>query len=97
MTNGPMPIGQMHVRDFADLRQQRTLAELPADAEGFVHFRCRKCPRTEKVELATLQARFRTTEGLVNILNTLAPTDCALAGADPWGNHPCGFCYRDLT
>jgi hypothetical protein len=90
------PLGGTHARDFADFRQQRTLAELTADPEGYVRFRCLKCPRTGKVELAKLRERFKPSEGLVNILNTLVPTDCNLAGADPWGNHPCGFCYRDL-
>jgi hypothetical protein len=90
------PIGGTHARDFAAVRQQRTLAELTGDAEGFVRFGCLKCPRTGKVELAKLRARFAPSEGLVNILNRLAPADCPLAGEDPWGNHPCGFCYRDL-
>jgi hypothetical protein len=86
----------IHHRDFALDGQQVTLAEAPVDADGLVWFRCLKCPRTGKVRLARLQARFAPTEGLVNILNALAPKDCPLAGADPWGNHLCGFCYRDL-
>ena len=90
-------IGQTHSRDFSMHRTQRRLAELRADDQGFVRFRCLKCPRTGKVELAKLRKRFRATEGLVNILNTLAPTDCPMASADPWGNRPCGFCYRDLA
>lgn len=86
----------IHHRDFSLHRMQRTLSALTADDQGFVRFACLKCPRTGKVALAALQARFAPEEGLVNILNTLAPKACALAKADPWGNRACGFCYRDL-
>lgn len=78
------------------MRTQRTLDTLPADAEGFVRFRCLSCPRTGKIALAKLQERFAPDAGLVNVLNAIMPPDCPKAGADPWGNHPCGFCYRDL-
>jgi len=96
MGNGPLPIGSLHVRDFDDFRTQRPLSDLTADESGHVRFACLKCPCTGKVLLSALHARFRPTDGLVGILNLLAPSDCPLAGADPWGNHPCGFCYRDL-
>ena len=52
MQNRRTPIGGTHARDFGDFRQQRTLAELTADPEGYVRFGCLKCPRTGKVELA---------------------------------------------
>jgi hypothetical protein len=94
---GPLPIGSLHVRDFAELRRQRPLSELTADEGGFVRFACLKCPRTGKVRLASLHARFAPTEGLVGILNDLAPKDCPLAGPDPWSSRACGFCYRDLA
>jgi hypothetical protein len=96
MANGPLPIGSLHVRDFAPLRTQRPLSDLTADADGYIRFACLKCPRQGKVALAKLRERFQPTEGLVNILNTLAPTDCQHGGVDAWGNHACGFCYRDL-
>jgi hypothetical protein len=96
MGNGPLPIGSLHVRDFAPLRTQRRLAELTADARGFVRFSCLHCPRTGEVALADLRARFRPDEGLVNILNTLLPADCPGAVRDPSGVVRCGFCYSDL-
>ena len=96
MAHTRTPIGGTHVRDFGHCRQQVPLTALPVDPEGFVHFRCLKCPRIGKVSLVELQARVEPTEGLVNILNSLKPLDCELAGPDPWGNHPCGYCYRDL-
>lgn len=89
-------IGHTHVRDFDLRRSQRALAELAADDAGYVRFSCLKCPRTGLVELAQLRARFRPTEGLVNILNSLAPPDCPLAAPDASGNRTCGYCYRDL-
>lgn len=94
---GPLPIGSLHVRDFAELRQQRQLSELTADAGGYVRFDCGGCPRTGKIRLADLQARFRPDAGLVDILNALAPKDCPKARPDPWGHRPCRFQYRDLA
>lgn len=91
------PIGGTHARDFAPLRQQRPLSELRADTAGFVRFACLKCPRQDRVALAELRGRFHADAGLVDVLNALAPKDCALAQKDPWGNHLCGFCYRDLA
>lgn len=96
MEKPPLPIGRMHVRDFAAGNEQRRLATLQADGEGYVRFTCSKCPRTGKVRLAKLRERFSPSEGLVNILNTLAPKDCPHAQPDPSGNHACGFRYRDL-
>jgi len=90
------PIGGTHARDFAQLRAQRPLSDLTADEGGYVRFRCMSCPRTGKVRLSALQERFKPTEGLVGILNTLLPKDCAKREPDPWGNVLCGFCYRDL-
>jgi len=86
----------MHYRDFRDMREQRPLSELPADAEGFVRFKCLKCPRTGKVRLARLQERSTPDTWLVTILNTLLPKDCPDAKPNPWKSTPCGFCYRDL-
>jgi hypothetical protein len=93
---GPLPIGALHVRDFAPMRTQRRLAELGADAAGLVRFSCLHCPRTGEVALADLRARFAPDEGLVNILNTLLPADCPRAARDPSGVVRCGFCYDDL-
>ncbi len=90
------PIGGTHSRDFGELKQQRQLSELRADERGYVRFRCLKCPRTGKVELAKLKERFAPDAGLVDILNTLLPVDCAKTERDPWGHVACGFCYRDL-
>jgi hypothetical protein len=89
-------MGSLHSRDFAEMRQQVPLSEVPVDAGGYVRFSCTICPRTGRIALADLQARFRPREGLVNILNAVAPKDCPKVAPDPWGNHPCGFCYRDL-
>ena len=86
----------IHHRAFGLQRTQVTLAELPADAEGFVRFWCRRCPRTDRIPLATLKARFAPEAGLVNILNAIKPPDCPLAGEDAQGNHPCDYRYRDL-
>ncbi|RAK59879.1 hypothetical protein DJ021_08700 [Phenylobacterium hankyongense] len=86
----------IHDRDFSLHRTQRPLAELRADAQGFVRFNCSKCPRTGKVRLAKLRERFPPTEGLVDILLRLTPTDCEFAERSPWGTRQCGFCYRDL-
>jgi len=90
------PIGHMHVRDFAPLREQRPLSELTADEGGYVRFVCRSCPRTGKVKLEALRARFSPDAGLVNILNTLLPADCPEAKPNPWGIRACRFSYRDL-
>ncbi|HEY2749763.1 hypothetical protein [Phenylobacterium sp.] len=96
--SGPLPIGSLHARDFAPMRTQRTLAEAPADSQGYVRFSClnRDCSRTGKIRLAALQQRFAPGEGLVNILNAVMPKDCPRSAPDPWGSRRCGFCYRDL-
>jgi hypothetical protein len=86
----------MHARDFGEMREQRTLAELGADDLGYVRFVCAGCPRTGKVALAKLRERFAPGAGLVNILNTLLPKDCPHAAPDPWGVRSCKFRYRDL-
>jgi hypothetical protein len=93
---GPLPIGSLHVRDFAELRQQVPLRDLTADEAGLVWFECTACPRQESHPLSQMRARFHPDAGLVNILNALKPKDCPKARPDPWGNHPCGFRYRDL-
>jgi hypothetical protein len=90
------PIGQTHDRDFSLHRQQVPLAELRADAEGFVHFRCKACPRTDRIALAELKARFAPEAGLVNILNAIRPKDCPGAGVDFQGFNRCGIHYGDL-
>jgi hypothetical protein len=79
------------------MREQRPLSDLTADQLGYVRFVCTRCPRSGKVKLASLQARFRVDAGLVDILNALAPKDCSGAKRNPWGSHSCGFYYRDLT
>jgi hypothetical protein len=86
----------MHVRDFAQQREQRSLASLTADEGGYVRFVCLHCPRTGKIPLATLRERFRPDAGLVDILNAMLPEDCAKSVPDPSGIRACGFCYRDL-
>lgn len=97
MGNGPLPIGSLHSRDFADdLRTQRTLAELPADERGYVRLACLHCPRVGKISLAKLQERFAPTAGLNNILHAIMPKDCPKSERDAWGIIRCGFCYRDL-
>lgn len=97
MADGPLPIGSLHVRDFrADLRVQRTLADLTGDDRGDVSFACLKCPHQGKMALAELRARFRPDAGLVDILNVLMPSGCVKAARDPSGSRACGFCYRDL-
>jgi hypothetical protein len=91
------PIGGTHARDWRPLREQVPLSELRADAAGFVHLDCRACPRTEKIALADLRARFAPDAGLVNILNAIRPTDCPHAGFDAVGHNRCGIYYRDLA
>jgi hypothetical protein len=96
MSDGRTPIGHMHARDFAPMREQRPLSSLTADAGGYVRFACRSCQRTGKVKLSALRERFRPNEGLVNILNTLLPKECPKAAPNPWGIRSCKFRYRDL-
>jgi len=78
------------------MRTQVPLSDLQPDAHGYVHFDCKLCERTAQIPLADLKARFRPTEGLVNILNQLLPQDCPKAHPDPSGIRACGFRYRDL-
>ena len=89
-------IGGMQARDFDSGQTQALLETVPQDEQGYVRFACMSCPRTGKVAAAKLRDRFAPTEGLVNILNVLKPKDCPRARPDPWGNHRCGWCYRDL-
>ena len=96
MGNGPLPIGSLHSRDFAPMRTQVPLSALKADAQGYVRFDCKLCQRTGQIPLADLTARFRPTEGLVNILNAVLPEDCPKSKPDPSGMRPCGFRYRDI-
>jgi hypothetical protein len=91
------PHQPIHARDFAPMRQQRPLAELPADANGLVWFACSRCDRTGAIALATLRERYPPQTGLVAILNALAPADCVGAAAGPTGASPCGYYYRDLA
>ena len=91
------PLGGTHARDWQPLREQVPLAEAPVDARGFVRFNCRACPRTGKIALADLKARFAPDAGLVNILNAIRPTDCPGAGFDAVGHNRCGIYYRDLA
>jgi hypothetical protein len=90
------PIGETHSRDFNLDRQQVRLAELQGDADGFVWFCCKVCPRTDRIALDELRARFTPGAGLVNILNALRPKDCPGAGVDFQGFNRCGIRYRDL-
>ena len=90
------PIGRMHVRDFAPARTQRPLSDLTADGLGYVRFDCGGCPRTGKVRLEALKARFAPDTGLVNVLNSILPQDCPLRDPDPSGSRLCRFRYRDL-
>jgi hypothetical protein len=96
MSDRPLPIGSLHAREFAPMRTQVPLSELRADGEGDVRFACKQCPRTEKIPLVDLQARFQPSEGLVNILNCILPDDCPRAGRNSSGLRECGFHYRDL-
>jgi hypothetical protein len=88
------PIGGMRASDFADLREQRPLSDLRADAGGYVRF---DCPRAGKLKLETMLTRFRPGAGLVNILNALAPKDCPKTEPNPSGIRSCAWRYRDLT
>lgn len=90
------PLGGTHARDWRALREQVPLAELRADARGFVRFDCKSCPHTGEIALADLRRRFAPDAGLVNILNTIRPNDCPGAGADFQGFNRCGIRYRDL-
>lgn len=90
------PIGGTHARDFDSVPMQVPLTNLSADERGYVRFRCMVCPRTGKIRLSDLHARFKPTDGLVNILNAVRPKDCTKSPPDPWGIVRCGFCYRDL-
>lgn len=90
------PYGGMHSRDFSTYRQQRTLGEAPVDGRGDVRFACTRCPRTGKVAMAELRARFSPQAGLVNILNALLPADCGKSKRTPGGHVECGYYYRDL-
>jgi hypothetical protein len=89
-------IGQTHARDFSLYRMQTPLADLRADAQGFVHFCCKACPRTDRIALDDLRARFAQDAGLVNVLNAIRPDDCPGAGVDFQGFNRCGIYYRDL-
>jgi hypothetical protein len=89
-------IGGMHARDFDDFRQQRPLSDLTADHLGYVRFACKRCPRTGRIRLADLRARFPPEAGLVNILNAVMPKDCPGNARDAQGIKRCGFHYRDL-
>jgi hypothetical protein len=90
------PIGGTHARDFALVREQVPLCELKPDEAGYVRLACRACPRTDKIPLADLKARFAPEAGLVNILNAIRPTDCPGAGFNAVGHNRCGIYYRDL-
>jgi hypothetical protein len=90
------PIGHMHARDFAPMRTQVPLSDLRADEAGWVRFTCKRCPRTGKVRLEALKARFSPDEGLVDILNMLLPADCPHAEPNAWDIRSCGWRYRDL-
>ena len=95
MQNQKTPIGGTHARDWQPLREQAPLSALKPDDAGFVHFECVACPRTDKIALADLRARFAPDAGLVNILNAIRPTDCPHAGFDAVGHNRCGIYYRD--
>ena len=90
------PLGGTHANDWRPVREQVPLAELPADARGFVRFDCKACPRTHKIAMADLRARFSPDAGLVNILNAIRPKDCPHAGFDAFGHNRCGIYYRAL-
>lgn len=90
------PHDPIHARDFAPMRQQRSLAELTGDSAGWVRLSCSQCPRQAKVALSDLRQRFAPREGLVNVLNILASERCARTRADASGTSRCGLRYRDL-
>ena len=90
------PLGGTHARDFKPMRQQAPLSELTAGEDGYVRFSCSRCPRTGKIRLAELHARFAPEAGLVNVLNTVAPRDCGRRSRKHAGDPGCGWYYRDL-